>query len=138
MADTADSNVIDRLNKLAREQASTMPGSGSYNLGRSDRTKQHVDGKISQNNSDGKNMNCNQILEGDITSADRQSSQNHVSSKINIQDKTKGMCTSDDDNIEKETFDSVVLEKSSCRSDLGIKIRDVNSITYNEGGVDQI
>jgi hypothetical protein len=125
MADTADSNVIDRLNKLAREQASTMPGSGSYNLGRSDRTKQHVDGKISQNNSDG-------------TSADRQSSQNHVSSKINIQDKTKGMCTSDDDNIEKETFDSVVLEKSSCRSDLGIKIRDVNSITYNEGGVDQI
>ncbi|CAD6256794.1 unnamed protein product [Miscanthus lutarioriparius] len=145
IADTADSNAVDQ-----NKQASTMPGSGSYSLGGSDWRKQHVDGKISQNNSDGKkrerendysctiSMNCNQILEGDITSPDKQSSQNHVSSKINVQDKTKGMHTSDEDNIVKESIDSVVLEKSSCCSDPGIKIRDINIITYNDGGVDQI
>jgi hypothetical protein len=80
-------------------------------------------------------MNWNQILEGESTSADRQSSENHVSSNINVQEMTEGMCTSDDDNIMKEAIDSVV---EKCYSDPVMKIRDINSITYHDGGVDQI
>ncbi|EES08665.1 hypothetical protein BDA96_05G165200 [Sorghum bicolor] len=149
MADTFHSNVVDKLNKLGREQASTMPGSGSCSRGSSNQRKQHVDGKLSQNSSDGKkrerendyscniSMNSNQILGGDITSADRQSSENPVSSNINIHEITEGMCTSDDeDNIMTEAIDFVIEDE--CYSEPVMKIRDINSITYNDGSADQI
>lgn len=150
MPNPADPNV-DR-NNLWKEDISTVSdGAGSSSLRRSARRKQDAAGSSNLDSNSKKkqrindlqssDLNCKNMLDDNVTNADRQSVPPHVSSKIDIQEKAKTRDMGDQDNINAEATDTVGQNEQSYSVKLSLpdtdffdfeKLRDVNMFAVGQ------
>ncbi|XP_015698121.1 uncharacterized protein LOC102709967 isoform X2 [Oryza brachyantha] len=119
MPDPADLNAFDGKN-FGTEDASTVPNSAvPSSLWRSARRKQDAGDNCSLNSNVKKrqkkntvlsnvDMNCQQIFNDCATSGDKQSAPPHVSSTVEIQDKSKVTDANGKDSPKAEPIDTVV------------------------------